>query len=208
MKTDEACRDGDVGLWSSFALRVGNPEQTVRVIPSTAGQATWVIAPLGCPRGVLGTSISRSCGDSRGGLFNASQSVSWHALGNNSLGLEANLGYGDLTALYGLDTIILGFSDSIGGPKLDAQVVTALAPKHYFNGLFGLNHQATNLTNFTDPHPSALRTMKDNNIIPSLSWAYTAGAQYREWFLIPMRIYSRGSSRSTSSSTSARKVNL
>lgn len=159
---------------------MGNPEQTVRVIPSTAGQATWVIAPLGCPPDEPGTSPSARCQDSRGGLFNASQSRSWHALSNNSLGLDANLGYGDLSALYGLDTIGLGFSDSIGGPKLDSQVVTALAPKHYYVGLFGLNHQATNLSNFSDPHASALTTLKNNGFIPSLSWAYTAGAQYRK----------------------------
>ncbi|KAL9100992.1 MAG: hypothetical protein Q9163_003697 [Psora crenata] len=158
--------DGDAGLWSSFALRVGKPEQTVRVIPSTAGQATWVIAPPGCPPGVAGTSASSTCNESRGGLFNASQSTSWDALGHYPLGLEANLGYGDLSASYGLDTISLGFSDSMGGPTLDSQVVTALAPQYHHIGLFGLNYQATNLTNFTDPHPSFLSTMKMGNLIP------------------------------------------
>ncbi|KAG6991095.1 hypothetical protein G7Y79_00057g090770 [Physcia stellaris] len=171
--------DGDVGSWSSFALRVGNPAQTVRVIPSTAGQSTWVIAPSGCPPDEPGISPSLPCPQSRGGLFDPSRSSSWHALSNNSLGLDANLGYGDLSALYGLDTIQLGFSDSIGGPRLDSQILSALAPEHYFVGLFGLNHQATNLSNFSIPHPSALTTLKENSLIPSLSWGYTAGAQYR-----------------------------
>lgn len=159
---------------------MGKPEQTVRVLPSTAGQATWVIAPSGCPPSVANTTASPTCSQARGGLFNASQSTSWDVLGNNTLGLGANLGYGDLTALYGLETISLGFSKSIGGPTLDSQVVTALAPAYYYVGLFGLNHQATNLTNFTNPHPSFLRTMKTKNLIPSLSWAYTAGAPYRK----------------------------
>lgn len=175
-------RDGDLGLWSSFALRVGSPQQTVRVIPSTAGTETWVISPLGCPPGEPGISPASSCPESRGGLFNASQSSSWQALSNNSLQLDSNLGYGDYVALYGDDTITLGFSDSIGGLHLDSQLVAALAPEHYYIGLFGLNPQASNLTNFSDPHPSPLTSMKEKNLIPSRTWAYTAGAPYREWF--------------------------
>lgn len=181
-KTHRLYRDGDLGSWSSFALRVGNPEQTVRVIPATAGQSTWVIAPLGCHPDEPGTSAFLSCQESRGGLFNASQSNSWLALGNHSLGLDASLGYGDFGAVYGLDTITLGFSDSIGSPTIGSQVLAALAPKHYYTGLFGLNHQATNLTDYTDPHPSFLATMKKNSMITSLSWGYTAGAQYRRSF--------------------------
>ena len=144
-----------------------------------------MVDPSGCPPGIPGTSGPSSCPDSRGGLFNISRSASWHALGNDTLEVDANLGYGNLSGTYGLDSITLGFSNSVGGPELQSQIVTALAPKHYFNGLFGLNHQATNISNFSDPHPSALTTMKQNNVIPSLSWAYTAGAQYRELFLIP-----------------------
>lgn len=159
---------------------MGNPRQTVRVIPSTAGISTWVIAPSGCPPSEPGISAAEGCPESRGGLFNATQSSSWHALGHYSLGIDANLGYGDLTALYGQDTITFGFSDSIGRPELESQVVTALTTDDYLVGLFGLNHQAVNLTNFTDPLPSALGTMKKNNMIPSLSWAYTAGALYRK----------------------------
>lgn len=160
----------------------------MRVIPSTAGQSTWVIAPSGCHPGESGTSAFLICQKSRGGLFNASQSNSWLALGNYSLGLDANLGYGDLGAVYGLDTITLGFSDSIGGLTIGSQVVAAQAVDHYYTGLFGLNHQATNLTNFTDPHPSFLATLKKNSMIPSLSWGYTAGAQYRRSFPSALRI--------------------
>ena len=85
----------------------------------------------------------------------------------------------DLTALYGLDTTSFGFGDTFGGPTIDKQIVTVFAPDLYLNGLFGLNHQATNLTDFADPHPSVLTTLRSKEFIPSLSWAYTAGAQYR-----------------------------
>ncbi|KAL8791774.1 MAG: hypothetical protein Q9195_005650 [Heterodermia aff. obscurata] len=92
--------------------------------------------------------------------------------------LEANLGYDD-TAPYGFDTVALGFSDSLGGPTAKSQVVSAFATDDYYLGVFGLSHQATNISNFTDPQPTFLGVMKNENLIPSLSWAYTAGAPYR-----------------------------
>ena len=166
-------RDGDVGSWSSFALRLGQPEQTVRVIPSTAGRTTWVINPAGCPSN--DTSDSLMCTKSRGGVFDPGHSSSWDQLGNHSLGLEANFGYDNLAALYGLDTVSLG---DFGGPPLDTQLVATLAAGYPSLGLFGLNHQSTNLSNFSKPHTSYLTSLKERNLIPSLSWAYTAGASY------------------------------
>lgn len=178
---DSLERDGDDGSWSSFALRVGKPEQTVRVLPSTAGQETWIVSPQGCPPGKNGTSPSSSCGQSRGGLFDTTHSTSWQALGSYTLGLELNLGYDD-TAPYGLDTVALGFDKSIGGPTatLDSQVISALATDDYYLGIFGLGHQGTNISNFAEPHPSFLTAMHNKSLIPSLSWAYTAGAPYSE----------------------------
>lgn len=173
-------RDGDDGSWSSFALRVGSSEQIVRVLPSTAGQETWVVSPQGCPPGRNGTSTSSPCSQSRGGLFDSTQSSSWQTLGNYLLGLELNLGYND-TALYGLDTVALGFDNSIGGPTIDSQVISALATDDYYLGVFGLGHQGTNISNFTEPRPSFLTAMRNESLIPSLSWAYTAGAPYREF---------------------------
>lgn len=95
--------------------------------------------------------------------------------------LEVDI-YDEKFAPYGLDTIALGFANSIGGPTLNSQVISALAPRDYYIGVFGLGHQATNISNFTDPLPSFLTTMRNESLIPSLSWAYTAGARYRESF--------------------------
>ena len=172
-------RDGDDGSWSSFALRVGSPEQIVRVLPSTAGQQTWAVSPQGCPPGRHGTSTSSSCNESRGGLFDATQSSSWQALGDYSLDLEVDL-IVEKTASYGRDTIALGFANSIGGPTFNSQVIAALETDDYYMGVFGLGHQGTNISNFTNPLPSFLTTMRNESLIPSLSWAYTAGARYRE----------------------------
>ena len=178
--TDTRERDGVDGSWSSFALRVGSSEQVVRVLPSTAGQETWVVSPQGCPPGRNGTSPSSPCSQSRGGLFDPTQSSSWQTIGNCSLDLELNLGY-NKSALYGFDTVALGFANSIGGPTINSQVISALETDDYYLGVFGLGNQGTNITNFTDPQPSFLTAMRNKSLIPSLSWAYTAGAPYREF---------------------------
>ena len=121
---------------------------------------------------------SPTCSESRGGLYNGTKSTSWTEIGDFSLGLGANFGYDKLNATYGLDTVSLGYGGDIGGPTLKSQVVAALAPEFYYLGLFGLNHQATYLTDFDNPRASYLTTLKKMDMIPSLSWAYTAGAQY------------------------------
>ena len=149
------------------------------MLPSTAGQETWVVSPQGCQPDEPGTSISSSCNQSRGCLFDQTQSKSWQALGNYTSGLEHNLDY-DETGSYGLDTIALGFDNSTGGPKLDSKVISAFADESFYIGLFGLGHQGTNVSNFTEPLPSFLTAMHNESLIPSLSWAYTAGASYRE----------------------------
>lgn len=180
--------DGDDGLWSSFPLRVGNPEQNVRVLISTASEATWVVLPGGCPPNTPGITPSLTCSQSRGELFDTSRSNSWSSLGNYSLGIEGNLGYNE-PGSYGLDTVALGLSNATGGPTLQGQVVAGLQTFDYYTGFFGLGDQPVNLTSSTDadnitgttPHPSFLTTMKSQNLIPSRSWAYTAGANYREF---------------------------
>lgn len=163
-------------------MRVGNPPQILRVLPSTAGQQTWVVSPQGCLSTNNGTSVIPPCSQARGGLFDAAHSSSWHSLGNFTLGLELGLENND-SALYGLDTVALGFSDSFGGPVVESQVVAALATDDYYLGVFGLGHQGTNISNFSDPHPSFISAMKNQSLIPSLSWAYTAGAKYRQYMI-------------------------
>ena len=112
-------------------------------------------------------------------MFDPARSSSWKPFGNYSLDLEANLGYDD-TAPYGFETVALGFSDPLGGPQVKSQVVSAVATNDYYIGLFGLGHQGTNISNFSDPQPTFLTAMKNESLIPSLSWAYTAGAPYRK----------------------------
>jgi len=66
---------GNDGPWSSFNLRLGTPEQLIRVLPATSQSTTWVVLPGGCA-----TDRPANCADLRGNLFhneNTSVDVSW-----------------------------------------------------------------------------------------------------------------------------------
>ncbi|KXJ88052.1 aspartic peptidase domain-containing protein, partial [Microdochium bolleyi] len=173
--------EGNDGPWSTFDIRVGTPEQFIRVLISTASPQTMV--PLesdGCSSSVFST-IPPDCAVSRGGLFNYSDSSTWsyiglHGINGNGVGLEANLGY-TLRAQFGKDKLGLG----LNGPSLSDQIVAGFAtPSPFYFGVLGLNGQPPNLTTLGNSSaPALLTTLKDQKKIPSLSWSYTAGARYR-----------------------------
>ena len=127
----------------------------------------------------MGKSTTISCADSRGGLFDPSKSSSWNNTGIYHLELGQNLGTND-TAEYGSDQVELGLDGNLGLPLLKDQVVAALATEDYYLGMFGLSDQPTNFTDLSLSRPSFLTTLKARNLIPSLSWGYTAGARYRK----------------------------
>lgn len=52
--------------------------------------------------------------------------------------------------------------------------------KDYYLGIFGLGPKPSNFSDFANPQPSLMQTMKDREKIPSISFAYTAGASYRQ----------------------------
>lgn len=153
---------------------MGTPEQVVRVLISTSGQATWVVTPLGCENTTF------HCDQLRGGLFNYAKSESWKSRGNYSLGLELNLGSDyNVSGLYGRDKVALGFSSAAGEASLESQTIAGIATLDYYVGLFGLGQQPTNLSTYVNPQPSFLTNLRTKNMISSLSWSYTAGAPYR-----------------------------
>ncbi|KAI1763585.1 acid protease [Hypoxylon sp. FL1150] len=174
--------DGNDGPWSSFFVRVGVPEQDVRVLVSTASPETLVVSSdLGCSSQVFGNSIPSDCATSRGMLFNPNNSATWDDLGTfningNGVGLEANLGYSQPTD-FASETLGI----SLTGPRLDNQTVGVIATASpFYLGIFGLNNQPVNFTSLGNySSPSFLTTLKNQNTIPSLSWSYTAGARYR-----------------------------
>ena len=163
---------GDDGPWSTFTFRIGNPAQTVRLLPSTASQQTLVVIPAGCPPGFMA-----DCETSRGWQFDKNQSTTWGEKGIYNLRPEQNLlstGSGD----FGFDSIGVN-GQGQGGPTLEHQLIGGFAGAAFFLGIFGLNPRATNYSNFNDPVPSFITNLKTNGSIPSLSFGYTAGARYQ-----------------------------
>lgn len=171
--------DGNDGSWSTFIVRVGTPAQTFRVLPSTAGHETWVPVPEGCP-----PDERQDCGDLRGAYpfqgqdsgFLANASSTWDLIGLYDLSLEANLNYTG-NGMYGFDSVGAMVD---GGLELTDMVVAGIATKDFFLGSFGLGPRPANFSNFEHPQPSFIKTLKDQSKIPSLSYAYTAGASYSE----------------------------
>ncbi|OIW32564.1 acid protease [Coniochaeta ligniaria NRRL 30616] len=177
--------EGNDGPWSTFNLRVGTPDQDVRVLVSTASPETLVVlSEFGCSTKAFKT-VPADCSASRGAMFSPNASSSWQdqglfSINQNGVGLEANLGY-SVNADFGLDTLGLGYVAGGNGPTLTNQTIGGVATASpFYLGIFGLGTQPVNFTrlgNFSTP--SYLASLKAQNLIPSLSWSYTAGAMYR-----------------------------
>lgn len=57
--------------------------------------------------------------------------------------------------------------------------MSGITTKTFQTGFFGLNPAATNFSTKTTPTPSYMSSLKSQGFIPSLSYGYTAGNQYR-----------------------------
>ena len=181
--THAAQRDGNDGPWSSFAVQVGTPSQNVRLLPDTSantGTSVWVVRPEGCT-----SDDPSNCGDLRGFIFHPNESSTWSIQGLSNNGLydltayeENLLGYGG-NAYYGFDNVTLGWQ-SDGLPELSHQVVAGYATKDFYVGSLGISPQPILFDTFNHAYPSLLTTLRNRSLIPSSSWAYTAGAYYQE----------------------------
>jgi hypothetical protein len=174
-------RDGDDGQWSSFSLRLGNPEQVVRVLPSTSGYNVIVPVPEACNS----TSDYTACASARAGIFDRTQSKTWQDQGFFGLGMQANLGYGEINGDFGLDKVGLGITVN-PNVTFANQVIGGIIADEFYIGTFGLGTQPTNFTTTSNPHTSFFTSLRDSNSTPSYTWSYTAGAKYSE-FLYKMR---------------------
>jgi hypothetical protein len=93
------------------------------------------------------------------------------------LWIEGNLGlYG--VGDYGLDTVALGYQGE-SGIVLQGQTIGAMATDDFFFGHFGLHPKSSNWSSFENTTQSFMHNLKAQNMIPSVSWGYTAGAPYR-----------------------------
>ncbi|PPJ50270.1 hypothetical protein CBER1_04914 [Cercospora berteroae] len=180
--------DGNDGLWNTFVVEAGTPPQQFRVLPASAGQGLWIPVPEGC------TSASPDdpgyCGYLRGTLpfqgrnssgFATNESTTWENIGIYTLDAQqAKLGYGG-NGLFGLETVGLVNTSGNDTTQVPAQVLAGIADPVWWLGLMGLGPKPSNFSTFNDPIPSFLSTMANETDpqISSLSWAYTAGASYR-----------------------------
>lgn len=139
---------------------------------STASTFTWTIGAAGCP-----VDYVANCAQSRGGLFLPNESLTWVPNSIFNFELENNLGL-DTSGDAGFDTVTLGWQGA-GGPTVTHAIVFNIADSKYWLGEFGLNPRPTNFTTFADPQTSYMQALYNNNSIPSISYGYTAGAQYR-----------------------------
>ncbi|KAF2841866.1 acid protease, partial [Patellaria atrata CBS 101060] len=168
--------DGIDGEWSSFPLRIGTPPKIVRVFVSTSSQQTWAVQTNGCPYGTQEEKVE--CQYQRGWVFNWNDSSTWDDIGTYNTWINRQLGY-NTNAVYGYDTVGLGMDEG-EGPLLEDQVVGAIAGNPYWLGIFGVHPKPTNfsgLGNITSP--SFMSTLREQNLIPSLSFGFTAGARYQ-----------------------------
>ncbi|KAL5384387.1 hypothetical protein PMIN06_009691 [Paraphaeosphaeria minitans] len=175
--------EGIDGSWNTFSLRVGTPYQPVHVFVSTASQQTWTVAQYACMRPDMDSATNTTtekedpdCRDSRGWTFNSNTSSTWDYNGFYQLWIEKNLDYAG-NGQYGWDTVGLGLPGE-EGPTLVNTTVGTLISSDFWLGHFGVNPKSTNFTNFTDPSPSYMTLLFEQNHIPSVSFGYTAGAQY------------------------------
>ncbi|PBP28567.1 acid protease, partial [Diplocarpon rosae] len=183
----EEPRDGDDGLWSTFQIQVGTPGQTVRLLPGTsasAGSTIWVVIPPGC---VDVNPTLANCENERGYLFQSNLSTSWTTQGlqNGVDGAIYSLNTFEESLLgksgngsYGYDIVNLGIPGA-GLPSLDSQVVAGIWTDDFFLGSLGLSPVPFNFTNLNEPQPSMLSSLYHQSLVPSRSWAYTAGAHYK-----------------------------
>lgn len=163
-------RDGNDGSWSSFAVQIGTPPQAVRVLPDIAGNSIWTVLSQACE--------TNDCPNSRGNVFNSNQSSTWEDQGHYDLPLnpEHYLPYSG-SADFGLDTITLDWQGH-GRPSLSNQVIGGFVAEDIYIGALGLSPAAFNIKTLNNPLSSVLGSLNKQNIIPSSSWAYLAGASY------------------------------
>jgi hypothetical protein len=176
------------GSWNTFSLRAGSQQTIIRVLPSTSSQQIWVVDLAGCTgtfedtlTNTTVTKVDEACRDSRGQLFNVTNSKSWYDqgfwdlwVGRDNFGLT---GHGH----YGYDTVALGIPGE-EGPSVDNTTIGTLKNPNFWLGHLGLHPKPTNWStdvSTSPPVPSYMTMLYEQGNIPGRSYGFTAGSQYR-----------------------------
>jgi hypothetical protein len=179
------------GAWNTFSLLLGGKQTNVRVFVSTASQQIWAIDRRACISDTTDpatgevtetNALDSDCENSRGFLYNGSDSETWYEKGYYQLWVGKNLGLVG-NGHYGLETVGLGLLGE-KGPTAQNITLGTLATQNFWIGHIGLHAKPTNFSVLEAPVPSYITTLFDQKSIPSVSFGYTAGAQYREIALL------------------------
>jgi hypothetical protein len=108
--------------------------------------------------------------------FQAKRSSTWHEIGIYQVAAREELSY-NASGLYGLDSLGLMIANS-GGPVLQSQVIAGVVNPRFWVGRLGMDVKPSNFSEFENPQRSLIKTLREENYIPSLSYGYTAGAYY------------------------------
>jgi hypothetical protein len=116
--------------------------------------------------------------------FESSSSQSWKELGQYELPMPNWWPGTKPNATWGSDNVGLGQS-SKNSPILEKQLVVEYTVKELFMGSFGLALEAVSAG--TGSMNSFLYNFGGQNLAPSTSYGYTAGAYYREYLRFSLR---------------------
>jgi hypothetical protein len=182
--------EGNDGKWSTFTINIGDHDgsgggQNFDVLISTSSsltmvpnQAEWCDAECAPKRGIEIFNAKQPRG------FESSSSQSWKELGQYNLPLP-NWWPGEKpNATWGSDNVGLGQS-SKDSPILQEQWVVEYTVKELFMGSFGLAIEAVSAG--TGSKSPFLYNFAGQNLIPSASYGYTAGAYYREYLRLSLQ---------------------
>ena len=149
------------GNWSSYSLGVGTPPQPIRFLPALSGSGITVPT-----RGHGNQCTGWSCRLPRA-RFTCNESQTWneYPVLNNA-------------AFFGLDTVRLTTQAEItSSVKVDRQVVTAIASEEIELGSFGIG-PSSRFSRGRPDEVGLLSSLKNQELVPSLSYGYTAGQSY------------------------------
>lgn len=152
--------DGNDGPWSTFRIEVGTPPQQARILPGSDKSATWLVDAELCKNNKTLEEYD-SCSEARGLVYRRNDSTTWTDIGFYELDtyLETRLGLSG-SAAYGDDKITLGWSGD-NAATLNNQSIAGFITNNFSLGSLSLSPEPTNFTNYNNPIPSLLQTLRN-----------------------------------------------
>jgi hypothetical protein len=175
--------DGNDGSWSTFKITIGTPPQEFRVLASTQSGQTFTVMPDGC---IAGTDPS-NCAELRGAqIFDSAQSPgflsntssTWDWIGQYDIDLEDRLNY-TARGIFGYERIALGSSGDTGILSANSSLVGGVADMAYYMGHVPLGVSKSKFGSQSQSLDPLIYQLRNTSQIPTMSFAYTAGAKYR-----------------------------